>query len=62
MPETRDRIREGTPGQGYLPTYEVDEQKATKVDSSKARNALGRDLIGLENSVIDTAESFKGLL
>lgn len=62
MPETRDRVQEGTPGQGYLPTYEADEAKVAKVDSSKAKKALGRDWTGLEKTVLDTAESFKGLI
>jgi nucleoside-diphosphate-sugar epimerase len=62
LPETRDRIQEGSPGQGYLPSYEVDEKTAVKVDSGKAKKALGRDWIGLGKSVIDTAESFKSLL
>jgi len=62
MPEARERIQEGTPGQGYLPTYEVDEKTAVKIDSGKAKKALGRDWIALEKSVIDTAESFEGLV
>jgi nucleoside-diphosphate-sugar epimerase len=58
------RIPEGTKGKGYSADYErIDEQGGIHVDSSKARKLLeGSNWLPYQQSVIDTAESFAGLV
>jgi nucleoside-diphosphate-sugar epimerase len=62
IPDARDRIKEGTPGEGYKERYEVDAEKMMRVDSSKAKELLGREWIAFEKTVVDTALSFGGLV
>lgn len=53
FPERRDKIREGNPGETY-------PQMTWRFDSSKAASLLGREWIGLRQSVVDSAKSFLG--
>lgn len=55
------RIVKGNPGEGYLKDYQADPTVTTPVDSGKAKKLLG-SWIGFEESVVDTAKSFVGLL
>ena len=61
FPEARGRIVEGTPGQGYNPENIADPETTTPVDSSKARELLGK-WTPFEKSVVDTAKTFVGLV
>ncbi|KAH7138109.1 hypothetical protein B0J11DRAFT_513605 [Dendryphion nanum] len=61
FPEAKDRIREGTPGQGYKKGFEADETLVNPVDGGKGEKALG-GYIKYEKSVVDTAKALKALL
>ncbi|KAI0190880.1 hypothetical protein EV127DRAFT_364434 [Xylaria flabelliformis] len=60
-PERRDIIKEGTPGEGYLPGYAADP-KGVNVNSSKAIEATGQDWIPYDKMVLDAAKLFEGYL
>lgn len=63
FPEAKNRIVEGTPGEGYRKDYTVDSEKDLTVDSSKAKKLLRGGLwITYEKSVADTAKAFAGLV
>ncbi|KAL2136552.1 hypothetical protein VTI74DRAFT_3097 [Chaetomium olivicolor] len=51
FPERRDTIREGNPGEAY-------SDMTWGFDASKASSFLGRDWIGFEQSVVQSAEAF----
>ncbi|KAL2192485.1 hypothetical protein P885DRAFT_72970 [Corynascus similis CBS 632.67] len=51
FPERRDIIREGNPGETY-------PDMTFRFDSSKAASLLGRDWIGFQQSVVDSARAF----
>lgn len=51
-------IPEGTPGEGYVPGYDWPEGGA-RLDMEPARQALGREMIGFEESVLDTVAVFQ---
>lgn len=55
-------IREGRPGEGYLPGWKVPAEIARDVDGSKARRAVGGGFVPFDQSVLDTARSFEPLL
>ena len=57
-PARREIIKAGTPGAGYLPDYSVPKD-GISIDSSKAASALGRDWIGVKQSVLDAAAAFE---
>ena len=61
FPEARNRIVEGTPGQGYTEKFEADPQTTTLVDASKGEKLIG-GWTGYEKSVVDTARQFVGLV
>lgn len=58
------RILPGTPGQGYTKDYQsIQGQGEFYVDSSKAKKLLeGQQWIPYQQSVIDTAKTFVGLV
>jgi len=60
-PEAKNRIVEGTPGEGYKKGYLADESVTQLVDSTKAEKLLGK-WVPLEKSVVDTAKSLEGLV
>lgn len=60
-PDRRDIIKEGTPGEGYLPGYAVDPQVA-RVYTLKAIEATGQDWIPYDRMVLDAAKLFEGYL
>ncbi|KAI1119113.1 NAD(P)-binding protein [Nemania sp. NC0429] len=60
-PDRRDIIKEGTPGEGYLPGYAFDPE-GVRASSSKAIEATGQDWITYDKMVLDTAKFFEGLL
>ena len=51
FPERRDGIREGIPGETY-------PDMTWMFDASKARSLLGRDWVGFQQSVVDSATVF----
>ncbi|KAK4124811.1 NAD(P)-binding protein [Parathielavia appendiculata] len=53
FPQRRDRIREGIPGQTY-------PDMTWRFDATRAGMLLGRDWIGLRQSVVDSAKVFLG--
>jgi nucleoside-diphosphate-sugar epimerase len=59
-PNRRDIIKEGTPGQGYLPGYAYPESKI--IDGSKAVRATGQDYYSVEQTIIDTAKFLEKFL
>ena len=61
FPEAKNRIVEGTPGEGYKKGYEADNTQTTPVDSSKAKKLIG-DWVSFETSVVDTAKQFAHLV
>ncbi|KAI0422719.1 hypothetical protein F5X98DRAFT_325031 [Xylaria grammica] len=60
-PDRRNIIKEGTPGEGYLPGYAIDP-KGANIDGSKAVKATGQGWIPYDKLVLDTAKFFEGLL
>ncbi|KAF2444038.1 NAD(P)-binding protein [Karstenula rhodostoma CBS 690.94] len=64
FPEARERIKEGTPGQGYNSDFTLaDKTKARDADGSKAKKLLkGGEYIPYDRSVIDTAKSLAHLV
>ncbi|KAF2737933.1 NAD(P)-binding protein [Polyplosphaeria fusca] len=61
MPEARGRIEEGTPGVGYREDWQADGKNGYAVDNRKAGRLLG-GWIPFDESVVDTAKSFVGLV
>ena len=53
FPERRDTIRKGNPGETY-------PDMTWRFDAGKAGTLLGRDWIGFERSVVDSANVFLG--
>jgi nucleoside-diphosphate-sugar epimerase len=53
-------IKEGTPGEGYLPGYAFPEHKI--VDGSKVVKATGQDYYSVEQTIIDTAKFLERFL
>ncbi|KAI0410000.1 NAD(P)-binding protein [Xylaria palmicola] len=60
-PDRRHIIKEGTPGDGYLPGYAADPQ-GVSASSSKAINATGQGWIPYDKMVLDAAKVFEGFL
>ncbi|KAK4456692.1 hypothetical protein QBC42DRAFT_321901 [Cladorrhinum samala] len=60
-PDRAGIIQKGQPGEGYVLGYGFPED-GESYDSGKARRATGQDWIPWEKTVVDTAESLKGLL
>jgi nucleoside-diphosphate-sugar epimerase len=60
-PDRKRVIQEGKPGSDYLPGYKFDP-KGLVQDSSKAIRETGREFIGFEKTVLDTAKTFEHLL
>ncbi|KAI8624084.1 NAD(P)-binding protein [Xylariaceae sp. FL1651] len=60
-PDRRNIIKEGTPGEGYMPGYAVDPNGAN-VNSSKAINATGQAWIPYKKMVLDAAKMFEAFL
>ncbi|KAI0446473.1 NAD(P)-binding protein [Xylaria telfairii] len=60
-PERRHIIKEGTPGDGYLPNFAADPQ-GVQVNSTKAVKATGQDWITYDKMVLDSAKLFEGFL
>lgn len=58
LPEAKDRIQEGKPGEGYPSNYQLNPKM---IDGSKAEKILG-GYIPFEESVVNTAKAFRGLL
>lgn len=62
-PERRDIIKEGNPGEGYLPDYSVPEDSpAAKIDNSKAVRVTGKEWINPKQSVLDAAKALERYL
>ncbi|KAK0710645.1 hypothetical protein B0H67DRAFT_601619 [Lasiosphaeris hirsuta] len=59
-PERASIIKEGTPGEGYLPGYKFFPKFV--VDGSKAATVTGQDYIPWEKTIIDTVEKLKPIL
>jgi nucleoside-diphosphate-sugar epimerase len=59
-PDRRDIIKEGTPGEGYLPGYAYPEYKI--IDGSKAVKVTGQDYYSVEQTIIDTAKFLEKFL
>lgn len=64
FPDAKNRIVEGTPGEGYKHDYTLLDKTSTQdVDGSKAKKLLkGGEYIPHEKSIIDTAKSFAHLV
>lgn len=60
-PDRRGIIKEGTPGEGYLPGYAADPEGAI-VSTTKAIKATGQDWIPYDKMVLDAAKSFEVFL
>lgn len=60
LPEHRDRIKLGTPGEGYDPDYAFPAGRV--VDGSKAVKATGQDYYSVEQTIIDTAKFLEKFL
>lgn len=60
-PDRRDVIKEGHPGQGYLPDWSY-PAAAPKFDASKAVKATGRGWISFDTMVLDAAKAFERYL
>ena len=54
LPEHRDRIRAGIPGEGYDPKFGFAENRG--IDGSKAVKTTGQDYYPVEQTIIDTAK------
>jgi nucleoside-diphosphate-sugar epimerase len=57
-PERRALIKEGTPGAGYRPDFDI----KWKVDASKAEKATGQKFIGFKDSILAAAKTFERYL
>lgn len=60
-PNRRAIIREGIPGEGYMPGWQY-PPKAMKVNSDKAVKATGQDWIPYDKMVLDAAKMFEHFL
>jgi nucleoside-diphosphate-sugar epimerase len=60
FPEARNRIKEGTPGEGYTKGYQLSAE-GVQIDSEKGRKALG-GWTAFEKSVVDTAKALEHLV
>ncbi|KAI3324533.1 NAD(P)-binding protein [Xylariaceae sp. AK1471] len=60
-PDRRGIIKQGTPGEGYLPGCAADPQ-GVNVDSSKAIKATGQDWIPYDKMILDAAKMFEAYL
>lgn len=58
FPERKGVMPEGTPGEGYVPGYDWPEGGA-RLDMEPAKQALGREMVGFEESVLDTVAMFQ---
>lgn len=59
-PQFRDRVQEGTLGEGYTKGFTFPE--AQRYDGSKATRVTGQDYIPWQKTITDSVEAFKGLL
>lgn len=58
FPERRGVILEGVPGEGYVEGYGWPEE-GTRLDMRPAEEALGREPVGFEESIMDTVKVFE---
>ncbi|EEA21883.1 hypothetical protein TMatcc_008693 [Talaromyces marneffei ATCC 18224] len=62
-PDRRDIIKEGSPGEGYLPDYSVPKDgPGVKVDNSKAVRLTGKEWITPKQSIVDAAKALERYL
>ncbi|KAI5464801.1 hypothetical protein BGZ63DRAFT_378726 [Mariannaea sp. PMI_226] len=59
-PDRRDIIKEGTPGEGYLPGFVFPPERV--IDGSKVVRVTGQDYYTVEQTIIDTAKFLEKFL
>lgn len=60
FPERREKIPEGQKGEGYEADYSCGKKSGgLMLRNDKAKEALGREFVGFEKSVLDTVRIFE---